>query len=762
MSNRVLTAASLLAAFAGSAVAAPEIDALPPNQPLKELREAPRGARIAQQNNSAEQTSLQLIYEIAGPTDSGVPGGTLFGSGGSPRTYDVGTLRAGAGFDVTPAVATAFGYGWNTGGSTALPAANFDLVINFFSVPNEGTATSNGSTVAPFYSGQFASLRIPDICPDPGFVSWFPTPIQFLDTNSNVITVTFQDSASNPVTKFGYEQNYYEVGSSSFFNTRTNGFRMGGTLQPRVGTNDFRGWAFGVGASGGPGSTPWSPTATDANTRQLFQREGNGTATNRRDSYLKMWGQLPAPAAPSVVTDVGTVSCAGGVLPAVTVAFSLSTDPMVAPQGRWFKFTTPVDISSPDLNFLDISVDIDPGSGIPMQTTFGMYASNGGRLVADATRGIGAVNPLATFGHGRRPGLGGTEQQGRPMDRDGRDGALAAGTYYLFVTGPEGRYGGASFAVDASESTADGTALLVFDTNADTTNCALPTPVAPTVTRNLGTLSLGNQATVNDVLTGVEDVEWYTFTTDFDILPSNANFLDIHSIGSDLGGNIYALYDNSGNAVSASYADDDSGGLYLGTNINCAPTDTRAQLSFGGAAAPRSPLGPGLPFEGQNGDTLAAGTYWLAVGLDNGFVLPAGWQVRSDSGSYIFMWATLRTPFQCNADYNRDGFLNLDDLGDFITDFYTDPAIPGGLQPNAPTYSDNALIGYGIGCTFAGPAPAPYDSEAYKQFGFRVGYSSDGSNSCPLDPSQLFPNLDNLNDYITFYYSSFGTPICGG
>jgi hypothetical protein len=115
----------------------------------------------------------------------------------------------------------------------------------------------------------------------------------------------------------------------------------------------------------------------------------------------------------------------------------------------------------------------------------------------------------------------------------------------------------------------------------------------------------------------------------------------------------------------------------------------------------------------------------------------------------------------CVADYNRDSFLNLDDLGDFITDFYTVPAIPGGLQPSAPTYPDVATVGYGVACEFAGDAPSPYAIDAYRTNGFRVGYSGDGSNSCPLDPSQVFPNLDNLNDFITLYYSSTELPECG-
>jgi hypothetical protein len=121
----------------------------------------------------------------------------------------------------------------------------------------------------------------------------------------------------------------------------------------------------------------------------------------------------------------------------------------------------------------------------------------------------------------------------------------------------------------------------------------------------------------------------------------------------------------------------------------------------------------------------------------------------------------------CGADYNKDTFLNLDDLGDFITDYYTCPPIPGGAQANAPTYSGQ-LVGYGQACPDAPDAPAPYAVDAYRTNGFRVGYSSDGSNSCPLgsfnatECPPFFPNLDNLGDYITFYYGSVSTPACGG
>jgi glucose/arabinose dehydrogenase len=108
-------------------------------------------------------------------------------------------------------------------------------------------------------------------------------------------------------------------------------------------------------------------------------------------------------------------------------------------------------------------------------------------------------------------------------------------------------------------------------------------------------------------------------------------------------------------------------------------------------------------------------------------------------------------PACCPGDYNRDSFTNLDDLGDYITDYYTLPAIPGGQQPMAPTYAAIAP-GFMAHCPDAPDAPAPYAPDAYRTTGYRVGFSPDGLNRCPLSPTQIFPNLDHLGDYITAYY----------
>ncbi len=79
----------------------------------------------------------------------------------------------------------------------------------------------------------------------------------------------------------------------------------------------------------------------------------------------------------------------------------------------------------------------------------------------------------------------------------------------------------------------------------------------------------------------------------------------------------------------------------------------------------------------------------------------------------------------CVVDYNTDGALNPDDLGDFITDYYTAPHVPGPF-------------GYATPCI---GLPPPYDT------GYRAGFTTDGSRWC--NP----PNPDNLGDYITQYFA---------
>ena len=82
----------------------------------------------------------------------------------------------------------------------------------------------------------------------------------------------------------------------------------------------------------------------------------------------------------------------------------------------------------------------------------------------------------------------------------------------------------------------------------------------------------------------------------------------------------------------------------------------------------------------------------------------------------------------CPLDYNLDTAVNPDDLGDFITDYYTAPHVPG---PG----------GYAIFCPENDP---PYDA------GYKTAYTTDLSGQC----NPPFP--DNLGDFITDYFAAQG------
>ena len=79
----------------------------------------------------------------------------------------------------------------------------------------------------------------------------------------------------------------------------------------------------------------------------------------------------------------------------------------------------------------------------------------------------------------------------------------------------------------------------------------------------------------------------------------------------------------------------------------------------------------------------------------------------------------------CPVEYNGDGVLNPDDIGDFITDYFTDPPLPG-------------IGGYAIRCPRLDP---PYDE------GYKAAYTSNGYGQC--NP----PFSDNVGDYITDYFA---------
>lgn len=78
--------------------------------------------------------------------------------------------------------------------------------------------------------------------------------------------------------------------------------------------------------------------------------------------------------------------------------------------------------------------------------------------------------------------------------------------------------------------------------------------------------------------------------------------------------------------------------------------------------------------------------------------------------------------------------MNPDDVGDYITDYYTYPPVAG---PG----------GYATPCTAAGDAAPPFAVEAYRNYGYKADFYKD-DNACSATP-----NSDDLGDYITAYFN---------
>ncbi len=159
-----------------------------------------------------------------------------------------------------------------------------------------------------------------------------------------------------------------------------------------------------------------------------------------------------------------------------------------------------------------------------------------------------------------------------------------------------------------------------------------------------------------------------------------------------------------------------------GTNLKTVTSAAQVQVSGTGVAV------VGTPVSNVRGTQLTG----LSLQIDG--AAPAGPRdiTITSSGSVgtgVGEFTVVAAP-TCTLDYNGDTVVNPDDLGDFITDYYSEPAIPG---PE----------GYAIPCPENAP---PYD------LGYKAGFVPGGAGQC------IPPFSDNLGDWITQY---FGDQTCG-
>ncbi|MFN0011704.1 MAG: PKD domain-containing protein [Phycisphaerales bacterium] len=178
-----------------------------------------------------------------------------------------------------------------------------------------------------------------------------------------------------------------------------------------------------------------------------------------------------------------------------------------------------------------------------------------------------------------------------------------------------------------------------------------------------------------------------------------------------------------GGVTSVAAASPDSGDVdttvpitLTGNNFKTVTTAGQVVVSGSGVTVMGTPVS----------NTLGTQLTGLSLMIDPGAAAgPRDITVTSSGsvGSGVGVFTVVSAP-TCTLDYNVDGSTNPDDLGDFITDYYTVPHIPG---PG----------GYAIACPENEP---PYDA------GYKAGFVPGGGGQCDA------PFPDNLGDFITSYY----------
>ncbi|QQS08073.1 MAG: hypothetical protein IPK69_08655 [Phycisphaerales bacterium] len=247
-------------------------------------------------------------------------------------------------------------------------------------------------------SGQFdinwVALTVENLATNPSG-SGLATPNSALGdgTGSTLLTVNVVPGASPTSTGLAVTADLSAVGGSAtqaFFDDGTNGDVTGG--------DNIFSYFYNVPVTGG-GNFSLPFTVTDAESRS-----GNGNIA------------LSIVAAPAVFTDLGTLSYSN-----TPVSSELT---YAAGEVKWYKFT--IAGANDAVDFLDSWTDTPAVAG-PTDTEIGLYDSLGNLVDSDDDDGAGAFSAMS---HGlvapTRPLTGGTAF-------NGRDGGLAAGTYWMAV-----------------------------------------------------------------------------------------------------------------------------------------------------------------------------------------------------------------------------------------------------------------------------------------------------------------------------------------
>ncbi|MGH7133278.1 MAG: GC-type dockerin domain-anchored protein [Phycisphaerales bacterium] len=320
-------------------------------------------------------------------------------------------------------------------------------------------------------------------------------------------------------------------------------------------------------------------------------------------------GVQPLPTAPTPNTDFGVL----------TPGVQSSTMALGPAEVKWFRMVLSSPVSNAAARFLDIDTENSvQDSGEDLDTYLAFFDNTGAVIVTDDESGSGHRSQLS-FGQTSptRPAVS-TNGANPGSTYDGRNGDLAAGTYWVAAFGYPATYGtpDAGWLV-ASQSNLSGTLQLNVRTG------TAPAHVPPTTLTDLGTLPFnGAFVTGSADFTTASPVFWCRFNLAAAVSRSGLTFLDVDAETSTVEGVGIALFDSTGALIGA---DGEDG------------SDAMGQLTYG--RGPRLAPGNGLNYNGRDGETLGAGTYYIAATQHNE-AFDNGWQAvtsRSNPGGTMVL-----------------------------------------------------------------------------------------------------------------------------
>lgn len=256
---------------------------------------------------------------------------------------------------------------------------------------------------------------------------------------------------------------------------------------------------------------------------------------------------------------------------------------------HWYRFTL---ASNQGVNdFLDIDTEETLWTGTN-DTHVALYDSSGNLFLNGATPAIDdddGTNNLSqlTFGNSTVP----RSPPGNGLAYNGRDGILNTGVYYLAVTGFSATFNNGFNVTTTSTQSGSTVVRLALGT--------VPAGGPPATFIDLGVL--GQTPVTNTQTLSSGGVVWFKFILDTPVdgaTPAPREYFDIDSEGSSIFDTMIALYRDDGSGTLVTSDDNDGSGNY-------------SQLTYGRGT--RDPVFDSQPYNGRDGLTLAAGTYYLAV-----------------------------------------------------------------------------------------------------------------------------------------------------